>query len=159
MGLDITAYGSVDFSRRWTPPAGSGEDAEPDDYNNWVRVYANPDFPTRAPGIETGHYWAADTVGIGLRAGSYSSYGRWRARLKEWAMTLWTPTEQLAEGRLYPFYELINFSDCEGVLGPEVCAVLARDFKPDHPEGGSGLYGALASAFNLAANTGCVCFH
>lgn len=159
MGLDITAYGSVDFSRRWEPPAGSDEDAEPDDYDNWVRVYVNPHFPERAPGIETGHYWAAGSESFGFRAGSYSGYGTGRARLKEWAQTLWTPIEQLAEDRLYPFYELINFSDCEGVLGPEVCAVLARDFEIDHPHSGGSRWAEWVEAFHLAANTGCVCFH
>lgn len=156
MGLDITAYGEVDFRTRWD---GVGE--EPEDYNNWVHVYANPDFPERTPGIQTGHYWAAGTVARSFRAGSYSGYGRWRADLKEWAETLWTPTEQLAQDRLYPFYELINFSDCEGVLGPEVCAVLAQDFERPHPMtwGPNGLYNDWAQAFKLAANTGCVCFH
>ncbi len=27
-----------------------------------------------------------------------------------------------------PFYELIDFSDCEGVLGPQACYKLSKDF-------------------------------
>ena len=30
-----------------------------------------------------------------------------------------------------PFYELIDFSDCEGTIGPYTCEKLAQDFK-DH---------------------------
>ena len=154
MGLAITAYSNIDFTRRYQPPEGADEDGKPEHYSPWVHLYINPDFPERAPGLVTGYYWAAKSETFMFRAGGYSHYWRWRDRLKIYAETLWTPTEALARGRPYPFHELINFSDCEGTLGPEVCAVLARDFAQFAPGPSNWL-----STFSLAANTGCVCFH
>ena len=42
-----------------------------------------------------------------------------------------------------PFVELIDFSDCEGVIGPKVAAKLAKDFAD---------YEFMASAFAAESN-------
>jgi len=32
------------------------------------------------------------------------------------------------EVKMKPFYEILNFSDCEGIIGPEICKKLYEDF-------------------------------
>lgn len=65
-----------------------------------------------------------------------------------------------------PFWELINFSDCEGVLGPATSAKLAGDFatwqeKADqHPdEAFRVLYARWRKACEMAADGGALVFH
>lgn len=64
-----------------------------------------------------------------------------------------------------PFWELINFSDCEGIIGPVVSAKLARDFQEYQEKANSQLtdydlerYNSWRQAFELAAENGVVRF-
>jgi len=72
-----------------------------------------------------------------------------------------------------PFVELINFSDCEGEIGPIVAAKLAKDFAehqekartyvplhndPDEPDWWFNLYKDWRKAFEMASDGGSVCF-
>ena len=69
-----------------------------------------------------------------------------------------------------PFVELINFSDCEGVIGPKVAAKLAKDFA-DYEDRASAfaakfkddfflaLYREWRRAFEWAADGGMVHFN
>ena len=64
-----------------------------------------------------------------FQAGSYMYYSKWRNQLAEMAglgSAEAVRTNPEKEG--LPFVELINFSDCEGVIGPKVAAKLAKDF-------------------------------
>lgn len=166
MGLDITAYRRL---RKVAPGEGKHPkyDDETDYENGYVRVYVNADFSAQSAGIDSEAIYKAEES-HGFRAGSYSGYNAWRdelARLAgfDGAESVWSNANALVG---LPFVELINFSDCEGVIGPAVSAKLARDFaelqsKADaHPdEWFREKYGEWRRAFEMAADSGAVRFH
>lgn len=152
MGLDITAYTrlsvpeGVTYDNEGTFHNAAGEDLGWD--APYVTFYENPDFPGRAEGIkcdrETVYEYANSHA---FRAGSYGGYNSWRDALAELAgypsfqidvyggkrdshaAACWSEGGGLAG----PFNELINFSDCEGTIGPVVAAKLAKDFEIFEP--------------------------
>jgi len=78
-----------------------------------------------------------------------------------------THTAGCIDGIPGPFMELINFSDCEGTLGPVVCAKLAEDFQEfdDRAKsawgGDSGPYAIYSNwrkAVEMAADRGAIAF-
>jgi len=77
----------------------------------------------RCYAVEDGETWD-------FRAGSYSGYGAFREALCEAANGI--SIHEIWENELAhvntPFFELLNFSDCEGVIGPVAAANLAQDF-------------------------------
>lgn len=174
MGLDISAYGRLVKAPAHIIDQCDGSDC-PDGF---VRFYSNSDFPGRDAGIEDMAVYAFASS-TGFRAGSYSGYNLWRDELAKLAgYPAVRPDE--SEGAVVPhlhargawltdtgpFYELIQFSDCEGAIGPTVSAKLARDFaeyqlKADaHQESWfRDLYGKWRNAFELAADGGAVSFH
>lgn len=174
MGLDITAYRQVALA----PNAVVDKDGYPDDYDNYVRIYANPDFARHAQGLTDRAIYTTGTESHEFRAGSYGGYNWWRDELAKLAgyakmecdngyggvrISHCVPCWKGAGG---PFAELINFSDCEGVIGPVMSAKLARDFaefqvKADaHPEERfREKYADWRKAFELAADGGMVQFH
>ena len=179
MGLDITAFSDLKKLDVVLDEDGepiNPETREPIDYD--LRVYANPDFPGRADGVEDrAHYTADDS--FGFRAGSYSGYNRWRDELARLAgypeVTVMsygreqkTHCAACWSGQEGPFSELINFSDCEGTIGPVVSAKLAKDFA-DFQETADAfdwsckyhndLYSDWRKAFEMAAKNGAVNFH
>lgn len=139
MGLDISSFRAV--VRMDNPTLN--EDNEPIDpetgdwMRNTVRVYENTDFPGRASPLVDGHYTFAESVGGPSLA--YGSYNKWREELARMAgyeaksVTLYGVVEVRHAASAWaatsgPFWELINFSDCEGVIGPIASAKLAKDF-------------------------------
>jgi len=114
---------------------------------------------------------------VGLHAGSYGGYNRWREQLAELAGYPAGDYEQY--GRTYqshcvpcwngeagPFSELINFSDCEGVIGASVSAKLAKDFADFQPKADAHeddrfrmKYAEWRQAFEMASDSGAVDFH
>lgn len=166
MGLDISAYRQIKLM-----PEG---DPEVDHY-----LGATPsEFLSRADGIESGCYEATES--FGFAAGSYSFYGEWRERLAQLAgypavlhQSSWerAPRARHAAGAWEadsgPFWELIHFSDCEGVIGPKTAAKLATDFA-DHQHKVDALnnepwfrerYAQFRKAFDMASDGGAVHFH
>lgn len=154
MGLDISAYRKLtrtdvtlwQFNSEWQTYA-----------NTHRAIPPNNDWPERAPEFEETAVYTYEES-FGFRAGSYGGYSLWR--------------EQLAALAGYPavtagpFYELINFSDCEGVIGAAVSAKLAKDFaafqeKADahEDEWFRDRYAKWRQAFEMAADGGCVDFH
>jgi hypothetical protein len=134
--------------------------------------YAAPGFAGREAPLIDGAVYAA-FGGDHFRAGSYTGYGRWREALAQFAYgvdpeTVWGNPDDFADK---PFFEIIHFSDCEGTIGPEVAAKLARDFEEYRqqareawpPETVAGpddwgdwrmqLYELFAGFFQRAANT------
>ena len=117
-------------------------------------------------GLKEGVYRVSNSMGF--RAGSYSGYNRWREELCQFALKVepsevWNNLEKY-EGA--PFVELINFSDCEGVIGPVVSTKLAADFKlrwtdfsAEADEWNASKYNDWMSAFELASDNGFVDFH
>lgn len=168
MGLDISAY-------RGLKVIGERDDENDDTIN----LMENADcFVARAEGVDiTKGYSAEDSVSF--RAGSYSGYNAWREELAklagypvlldmEYRQHPTHSTGAWASGA-GPFWELINFSDCEGTIGPVVAAKLATDFarwdaraalhKTDDQGYWYQKYQAWRAAFEMASDRGAVVFH
>jgi hypothetical protein len=98
-----------------------------------------------------------------FHAGSYGGYNQYREALCEMALDatpqdVWHSYDEYA-GR--PFAEQINFSDCEGTIGPDVCRKLAGDYVAFRERAGDVLesyffdvYERFREAFQHAADTG-----
>jgi len=134
-----------------------------------ARIYPNPDFPAQAEGIEDGYYGYENSMDF--RAGSYSGYNQWRdelARMAGYAPVASDHSPYAAgawQKKSGPFWELINFADNEGCIGPKTSAKLAKDFaefqhaadlNPD--EWFRQKYAYWRKAFELASNDGAVDF-
>jgi hypothetical protein len=160
MGLDITAYEKLTFVR----PSVTNVDY---DYPTETPVYVKR--PDRADGLVTGIY-RVDGETFEFRAGSYSGYNAWRAwlcrtMLQKTPEYVWSHLEDFV-GK--PFIELIDFSDCEGTIGSDVCAKLAHDFAAhrnvaERTQGEDDYnlrkYDEWHKAFVLASSGGAVAFH
>lgn len=167
MGLDVSAYSGLEKVSE--QEASEDEDA-------YLRLRQDPDFPGRADEIEDNAYYKY-TENKHFFSRGYGGYNAWRDELariagytlsfyteygKEWpsyAATVWNNPKP------GPFMELINFTDCDGIIGAAVSKKLAADFaefqsKADHEdkrfkEG----YDQLRAAFEMASNNGIVKFH
>lgn len=176
MGLDVSAYRGL--KKLDVVFDAHGEPIDPvtrEEITDGVRFYANPDFPGRQGQIEDRAVYSYEDS-LGGWSGGYGRYNRWREELAELAG--WPLSEYEQYGRMWPshaasawaategpFWELINFSDCEGVIGAEVSAKLANDFA-EHDEkarqvGGEFYekYQEWAACFRFASDNGAVWFH
>ena len=161
MGLDISYYEGL-------IPAddASQEDRENSEVQSWY--VANPEFDT-LDGLDYKYVRGIGNQGH-FRAGSYSGYNAWREWLANVVHGL-EPREHWNNSDKYKgtaFYELIHFSDCEGVIGPKTSAKLAKDFAdyqsdidalPDDDGWYKKAYREWRHAFETAAETGFVEFH
>jgi hypothetical protein len=165
MGLDIRAASKIELIH----DAPADQEA--------FHVGRNDDeFADRADGLTPGLYRCQ--AELSFRAGSYSGYNAWRESLAELAgypkrmhRSDYKPPEELHAAGAWeategPFWELINFSDCEGTIGPKTSAKLAKDFadhqaKADaHPdEWFRDRYAMWRRAFEMASDDGAVGFH
>lgn len=178
MGLDITAYEHVTLveaitgeklkEMKWEHPL-----YDRDDHEFLYVVYE--DHRERFDDLVEGFYKPSGAV-LRFRAGSYGGYNHWREKLAKMIGTtpqdLWNENDSAA-ARSTPFYELICFSDCDGVIGPKTSAKLYADFKEHRnkagkaPESGyhdddtyfASLYVQWMNAFDLASRGGVVRFH
>ena len=194
MGLDITAYSKV--AGNYLGPAEQFSDDQREELaedDNVVRVYTDTGFEERLDGHAQGYYRMNPSgESFGFRAGSYSGYNWWRRHLSRMAFDMeaediWEiMAEEPEELTGHPFVELINFSDCEGCIGPRTSRKLAEDFRkfaeqakayveaqqsPNNPNRGVEdadeaanewwleAYGEWQRAFELAADDGFVKFH
>jgi hypothetical protein len=158
MGLDITAV-----RRAKAVPAC---DKKGDCYPQHHYIYPIREFVERADGLERGCYESDED--LAFRAGSYSSYNRWREWLSQTFIGV-SPERVWQSPTFYadkPFVELVNFSDAEGVIGPMTSAKLAQDFRAHLPEVDAmpddfetRLYRRWMYAFEMAADNGFVKFH
>jgi hypothetical protein len=183
MGLDVTAYEKVELKAQ-----DIGEDAayelvhELDEQGiRDVTIYFSDDFIERAAplvvpsakGLACVYVSSGATHVFG--AGSYGGHNRFREWLCDMAGIV-APRVQWADPDHYdllPFHELVNFSDCEGVIGSAACAELAKDFADYQAKADvfnvsdsehetaffRRKYADWRKAFELAANGGCVQFH
>lgn len=169
MGLDISAYSNIKV-------LGFGDYDE--DLEDKVEFeYINPGFPHAVPPewLDSGERFVRwvptkDTEDFDFGAGSYSGYNYWRASLVPTGLEsrdIWNEPEKWAK---LPFVELINFSDCEGVMAGPVCEKLYNDFKEkrelyasrlteDDSQYYLGKYDDWTEAFELARHDGLVSFH
>ncbi|EOK9227769.1 hypothetical protein QFV42_RS18670 [Escherichia coli] len=176
MGLDITAYSNIKRLDAHLNDDGeavnnsNGEQVE----EYYFHVWKNPSFPGRADELVDGAiYTYEDCTGHGV---GYGGYYWWRNELAEMAGY---PVGEYESGHgkeanhfggvlnsdSGPFYELINFSDCEGFIGTSVATKLLADFKTFHDKAEEigGLffeqYKHWQSAMEMASNNGCISFH
>ena len=170
MGLDISYCSKIDFESR---------DIDRDESDCYL--YNNDMVFGQSDGIKNGSYnTASDSKHGSFRAGSYSGYNAWRRSLAELIgydydqviesvqrsirrndnLNKVLGESEEAEVRI-PFIELLFFSDCEGFIGPETSAKLAKDFA-DWEEKASkddflyGRYQEWKEAFETASDGGCV---
>ena len=174
MGLDISYYSDLKFM-----PEIDKEKFNNGNYNwdEYVYLYSSPHFYTRILPLKEGTYKGKRHHSF--RAGSYSGYNFWRERLSKLAIGVLADVVWKNEDKYenQAFYELINFSDCEGTLGTEVCQKLHRDFVKYHRKIKEQLdinreddysdddvcfwsqYLEWKKAFKYASKNGAVCFH
>ncbi len=155
MGLDISYYSKV-------KRVGDCPEDGDFDYDALAHLYQNPDFRAQADGITDGLYGYEG--GDGFRAGGYGGYNAWRRWLAEQAGYV---DDDAFDGRVpadAPFLPLVNFSDCEGVIGAETSKRLAADFAAfaDKVTGEPSYIAKFHQwkrAFEIAADDGAVAFH
>ena len=167
MGLDVTAFSKV---KRLRDLDGDG------DYNLdecFLPGNEGPVFSTRAADVPGGVY--SYTAKLAVFSRSYGTYSHWRDALAKLAGYAAHPTEQDSahihsrtawEAEEGPFWELINFTDCDGTLGTTVCQKLLTDFDAFAERAELALdgwvrdvYRSFHAAFRLAADGGAVKFH
>jgi hypothetical protein len=164
MGLDIYAVSRVE---RVTTPESTD-----DGINVWQDGF------DRIAGLEVGIYQpTSKSEEHEFRAGSYSHYNWFRRNLSlmiygQTSEVVWMNKDAF-EGR--PFYELIDFSDCDGIIGPEVSEKLHSDFETNRPnmikycldnfinddiayDNVMEIYDDFTKAFKLASKDGLVLF-
>lgn len=120
MGLDISVYKNLVAKGELTE-----ENTESLYEQDLHYFYKNPDFESQFIGLNEKAYYSGESV-TGFRAGSYSGYGHFRSILSR--VVGFKSIEEAWEHDNYPMKELINFSDCEGTIGPIVSAKLYQDF-------------------------------
>lgn len=168
MGLDITAFRGLRVVRERPKDDETGYE------EGLVTFYPNPDFMGREGEIQK-NSWYSSEDSFHFRAGSYGGYNQWREQLAK--MAGYPPTEHEGysgketlcsaacwNGATGPFSELINFSDCEGVIGADVSKKLAKDFAQFQTRAAAldpyfmEMYAMWKKAFEMAADGGAVNF-
>ncbi len=169
MGLDITAYSGITKLNAHMNDDGEAVDNQTGktlDWSAYCSPYVNPDFPEHAKSLEVSGVYGFEES-FGFRAGSYGGYNQWRDALAR--MAGYAGGAQGAwDSDSGPFWELINFSDCEGSIDAPVCAKLAADFASFQTKADAyaasntyflELYASWRQAFEMAAKGGMVDFH
>lgn len=173
MGLDISAWSKAERAEA-CPACGHLTGAHD------LRVGTDPSsFPERAAPFAPGDGLVVGDCEAHMRFG-YSGWGFFRSLLCEAAngepadhdhQAFWQ-REERADAVLW---DLINFTDCDGILGPVACerihrelletrekflAVLARprEVRSDWTDGAVGRYDELTALFAVAAHGGVVRF-
>lgn len=170
MGLDITAYRQIQKADKNSIELD--EDGFPEDYDNYVMFYSHDDFADRVTDLDINAVYTRGTEQYGFRAGSYSGYNFWRnqlAKLAGYPEENERCDESAWKTDSGPFWELINFSDAEGVLGTAVCKKLLADFlafdTAAQTHGGENteyfyeVYSEFTKGLTLAADGGVLHFH
>jgi hypothetical protein len=132
--------------------------------NNLNNFRLNAAFPKAAEDIDEDYIYSAEDCFGDVMGKSCGSYGVWRNELAQLIghvdqQSAWTHP---VDG---PFVELINFSDCEGIIGTKVSKKLAMDFSAfelscleEKDEDFIHYYNQLKKAFEFASDDGCVWF-
>ncbi|MBE8232995.1 MAG: hypothetical protein HAW67_04610 [Endozoicomonadaceae bacterium] len=177
MGLDVTAYENSTIV----------ENPECDEWDDCVKgnkIYVSPDFKDHAGRFKDGVVYESEKS-YAFYVGSYRRYGYFRGLMAEMAgydpidedsfsPTEWNEREPYMLGCWASnhgfFYEMLNFSDAEGIISTEFSKKLLSDFEKfdgkykaffEEKEGEMGsyyirLYEDFKKAFAMAANNGYV---
>jgi len=138
-------------------------------------VGGNPDFPGRCDEFSEGMVVCIEGETYNEFNVGYGFYNNIRNQIAELSGYPLTPHkmygqvwESYAAGAWKadcgPFWELINFSDCDGVIGTSVSKKLADDFKEYQEKADklgkefSEYYSMLRKSFELASDNGLVDF-
>lgn len=156
MGLDISFYASVKVDPN--PPADTDEQ----------RIVSNNDsFAARAAPFKEGDHFTTDGT-TARYSSAYSSYSRVRDILCR--KILGMPAEDLWKDKVKRdepgFAEMVNFTDCDGFMGPEACArvsaalaTLPEDWIAAQEDWDQQCIRRLVAGFAVAANGGCAEYH
>jgi len=175
MGLDIVAYSNIKKERKI-------ED-EDDEYENYdITIYSNSSFVYQLGSLNVNtHYSKTKNSKVqSFRIGSYSTYNGWRNDLSIMAgyisaESVWDDfkdnlryykLKEIINEKVImkPFYEIIFFSDCDGVIGPEISKKLYDDFllfdetAKKENEYFYRIYSIFKDAFKIASDNGLVLF-
>jgi len=175
MGVDVYAYSNLKKLDCDVDSDGEPVDVELD----YFKPYINPDFPGRCDNLDNGAIYGYDDYDNFVSM-SYGRYNSWRENLAKLAgyeaidyddgFMGTSIIKKLHSAGAWnsesgPFWELINFSDCEGVIGCEVSKKLLEDFKQYQDKAVSTgdewfikHYNKFREAFEVASNNGAVSF-
>lgn len=177
MGIDIIAFKNIKKVDCVFDIDGEPIDPVTREYiDNVTTFYKNPDFPGRADEIEDDCcYEYEDTEHFFRR-----SYGRYNYLRNMLAQLAGYPLRQYDddyqknidtfcldcwEGKEGPFSELINFSDCEGVIDSKNSKKLFSDFEKFQNKANKFqddeflyFYNSIRDAFKMASDNGVVRF-
>lgn len=178
MGLDIRVYKSLEpvdqdqLYREILWRNGENDDELHADALEAGYFYArvNSYFSSQADNLRTGWYNPGGFWSFSF--GSYS-YNQYREKLTRMALgvapeVVWDSlaNDDSSPFKDKPFVEQINFSDCEGIIGPETSAKLAKDYdewmamaENTLDEWDIQVYKNFARAFKDASEAGAVDFH
>lgn len=181
MGLDVSAYREIaklDALFDWDGEPVNPTTREP--FEDYLRIYVSSDFPDQADDLEDKAVYSYKESGR-FWSGSYGKYNQWREQLAKLAnyAPVWyesiegyKPSGSLShqagafEVDSGAFYELICFTDCDGIIGAKTSAKLAKDFaewdekaKALNDEYFYAKYEQWRKCFEMAANNGAVSFH
>lgn len=174
MGLDITAYSHLKHVSNHQDLA---DEYCEDEYHVTAYGYKGFDRSYRGlegmdkefgPGLVGGDCYTMTegTERHRFRAGSYSGYGAFREALASLVGPSVADYWQESDPDL-PFYEIINFADNEGTIGPDAARDLLEDFRT-HRDAFARTnsdsywletYDDWITALELASNDGLVDFH
>lgn len=162
MGLNIFSFESAALHTKASVEEFNASARMQDmaDSGRFVFLYSADGVPDRADGLVDGLYRVSG-ASHSFRAGSYSGYNKWREMLADiagygTAKRVWDNPN--ASG---PFVELIDYSDCEGFIGPRTSAKLAEDCARLVAGGAAKELPGIedwAEAFRIAAGHGVVKF-
>ena len=144
MGLDVVAYSKIDKVYNIKEDEETGEfvnskTGKVEDYDNYFVPYLHDHYPLHGAGLEHGAFYEFEEREH-MWAGSYSGYYLFRnelARIAGYSQREFKNYDGETEssycvlcwnGMEGPFSELINFSDCEGVIGSRYAKKLYDDF-------------------------------
>lgn len=167
MGLTITAYNGLSVAS--------------DEAHNVLNFNIPQSFREQAEDINEFDSYSYKEKMSGVRC-SYSTYNAFReliAKLagypkmsyKETASSVTVKYAHAAgawDVSRGPFWELINFSDCEGIIGPKTSAKLVKDFDKFKNELSKDefsnpsfvqFYNELRNLFDFASKSGVVIYH
>ncbi|MHB9329665.1 hypothetical protein ACP3S7_19285 [Phytobacter ursingii] len=175
MGLDILACKNATLLNATEDEDGRAIDnsigLEIDGY--YIKIYINPHFSGRADEfIDGGVYGFEDSFDAGFGYSSHFQFREYLAKLAGYPKATYEGHGVKEEKHISgawnadsgPFWELINFSDCEGTLGTAVSKKLLADFVAYQDkiecmgDRFASTYNSWKTAFEYASENGFVSF-
>jgi hypothetical protein len=162
MGLDATGYKNTKLIE--IADVDTFEEKYSDGNFAWALI--NPEFGGWEDQVkDKGVYSYDDAESVSIGYGTHRWFRDMLARIgcATTAEAIWENPDKYESS---PFYRLIDFSDCEGIIGAKHCAKLAKDFA-DFQHATDGVqderfkryYKEWRIVFETAAQNGFVDFH